>query len=636
MPMNLEMDTSVFSNQCKVRKCFQCQNDTEFYCNTCKHGLCLACKEKHVIDLDTIYHDVVIYREKYQCIPKQEICEKHPDRIIRRYCNSCKLPVCFKCRDHLKHKLQDVISAYKTFRQQHRETIHSIRSETLYNSFFFLERIKTDMKSVHTEIFNNQPNMPNKAIRLKNLIDTVICEAKFGYTTYLHRFQKLKMAIYEGHVIIEKYEHLSEQSANKAIRFLLFFKKTNIKKTPRLTQHSLLSVTDEINIKLLSEIQIIETVKIQVRNESPLHLKSKPVFNTHVTVAGVNSVNHIYHLTSDRFWISDDRNLILTNTDGDTLHHLSDIFSYYSGVHTVNDTFDLIYIGKNKHINKLSNDNQTNTILIKTPKSWDPQCVYFSPLNEDLLVGMWNTETFMEGKVTRYDSTGQSIQTIQYNAEENLYTFPRYITENRNGDGIVCDWYRAVVVTDRGGSYRFSYKRQRPPSELPMTPYGISLFITFVNANNMDKLKFSTQCKERQCFQCQGDTEFYCNTCKYGPCLQCKERHFIDLDTIYHDVVIYREKFLTSWRHQDLAHNVKYYSVSSVRDTQNSTVTRVNMICVYRGHLIDLDNIYHDVMTTLQNKRPVRDIQTKTWTFSVFCVSYLFVTNVQNTNITKE
>ncbi|XP_062609939.1 uncharacterized protein LOC134271739 [Saccostrea cucullata] len=266
--------------------------------------------------------------------------------------------------------------------------------------------------------------MSTKAKRLKNLIDTVICEAKFEYTSYLHRLEKLKMEIYERHVIIEKYEHISDQSANKALRFPLIFKKTNalnVKETPRFTQHTMFCVTNEIHIrdmiKYLSGIQIIETVKRQVRNDSLLHLKYTPVFHTHVTVAGVNSVNHIYHLTSDRVWISDDKNLILTstNTNGDILHHLSDISSNYADVHTVNDTFDLIYIGKNKHINKLTNDNQTNIILIKTPKSWDLQCVYFSSLNGDLLVGMWNIETLMEGMVTRYDSVMNQGYSNQYN-----------------------------------------------------------------------------------------------------------------------------------------------------------------------------------------------------------------------------
>ncbi|XP_061186271.1 uncharacterized protein LOC133194306 [Saccostrea echinata] len=450
MSVNLEMDTSVFSNQCKIRQCSQCQGDVEFYCNTCKHNLCIQCKEKHVIDLDTIYHDVVFYREKNDYIQKQETCVRHPDMVYRRYCNSCKIPVCFKCREHLKHKLQDLISAYKKYRQQYRETIDNIRSETLYNSCVLLDGIKTDLKIVHKEIFNSQSEMSTKAARLKKIIDTVICDAKIGYRTYLHRFLILKRKINAHHVIIENYEYLFELSAYRPVRFLLFLKKTRVPKkkdSPDLTQYALLSLTEEISIKvvikLLNEFQMMDRRKRQVRNECVLKLMSTPVFHKYVTVTSASSVTHISRATSDRFWTSDDKNLILINTEG-----------------------------KDHQIKKLSKDDRTKISFIKNTKSWDPQCVYCSPSNGDLLVGMWNTRTFKEGKVTRYNKMGQDIQTIQHNnTGKVLYMHPRYITENLNGDVIVCDFYRAVVVTKRGGGYRFSYKG--PSSELPMTPYGI-------------------------------------------------------------------------------------------------------------------------------------------------------------------
>ena len=87
------------------------------------------------------------------------------------------------------------------------------------------------------------------------------------------------------------------------------------------------------------------------------------------------------------------------------------------------------------------------------------------------MVATYNTDTYREGKITRYNSTGQQVLTIQHNnTGHNLYSLPRYITENRNGDIIVSDWLR-VVVTERGGRHRFSYTR--PPSGSPLSPRGI-------------------------------------------------------------------------------------------------------------------------------------------------------------------
>ncbi|XP_061193791.1 uncharacterized protein LOC133202033 [Saccostrea echinata] len=162
---------------------------------------------------------------------------------------------------------------------------------------------------------------------------------------------------------------------------------------------------------------------------------SRFVLQKSVRVTGVSRGGHISRVSSDRFWISYYNNLILTNTAGDKLHHLTDISSIW-GHHGY-------------------------------------KCVYSSPSNGDLLVGMYNTDTNIEAKVVRYNSTGEHIQTIQYNNNtgQRLYRSPSYITENSNGDVIVSDWSRGVVVTDGRGKHRFSYRR--PPSGSELFPSGI-------------------------------------------------------------------------------------------------------------------------------------------------------------------
>ncbi|XP_061195219.1 uncharacterized protein LOC133203456 [Saccostrea echinata] len=195
------------------------------------------------------------------------------------------------------------------------------------------------------------------------------------------------------------------------------------------------------------------------------------VLQKSVTVTGVRRGLHISRVSSDRVWISDYRNLILTNTAGDKLHHLTDIKHNGDGVHTVTRDGDLIYIDSDYNINKLSTDNKVKTTLIKYTGPWEPQCVYSSP-SGDLLVGMCHTDTDT-GQVNRYTNTGQHLQTIQHdnNTGQGLYRYPIYITENRNGDVIVSDWDRyAVVVTDGVGRYRFSYTG--PPSGSRLYPQG--------------------------------------------------------------------------------------------------------------------------------------------------------------------
>ncbi|XP_052693220.1 uncharacterized protein LOC128171493 [Crassostrea angulata] len=78
----------------------------------------------------------------------------------------------------------------------------------------------------------------------------------------------------------------------------------------------------------LSEIPNIGTEKPQQGNQCLLKLMSPPELLHSLTVTGADRCYHISCVTSDRFWVSDNRdNLILTNTRGDTLHNLNDLYS---------------------------------------------------------------------------------------------------------------------------------------------------------------------------------------------------------------------------------------------------------------------------------------------------------------------
>lgn len=180
-----------------------------------------------------------------------------------------------------------------------------------------------------------------------------------------------------------------------------------------------------------------------------------------LTLTGVDSCYHISYVKSDKAWVSDDNNLILTNTAGDSLKQISDVCKdLFRGVHTVNSDGDLIYINKDYEISKLSFDMKSYTTLIdKTVLTSTPLCVFCSSLTGDLLVGT-------SGKVNRCESNGELVKTIQHDKKGlKLYTQPNYITENRNGDIVVSDSVSALIVTDFKGVHRFTYTGNLPGSE---------------------------------------------------------------------------------------------------------------------------------------------------------------------------
>lgn len=54
----------------------------------------------------------------------------------------------------------------------------------------------------------------------------------------------------------------------------------------------------------------------------------------------------------------------------------------------------------------------------------------------------------------------------------------------------------------------------------------------------------------KHCSLCSGTTEYYCHSCLYDLCRQCKETHVVCLDTKHHDVTIYRGKLNHLHQHE--------------------------------------------------------------------------------------
>ncbi|XP_065938120.1 tripartite motif-containing protein 2-like [Magallana gigas] len=176
------------------------------------------------------------------------------------------------------------------------------------------------------------------------------------------------------------------------------------------------------------------------------------------TVPGVDDVYHISLGKSGRLWVSDWRgNLVQTDLQGNQLQKIQTSCGY--GYHTVTQDGDLIYTDRNnKFINRITQLGNTITEFIKTG-DWGTISVHSSHINGDLLVGM---RKYNEGKITRYNKTGTEIQNIKRDDKgQKLYWYPRYITENINGDVCVSDYNNdVVVVVDKSRQHRFSYKGQ--------------------------------------------------------------------------------------------------------------------------------------------------------------------------------
>lgn len=309
----------------------------------------------------------------------------------------------------------------------------------------------------------------NKIIDLINDVQIDFMYNVFCDFDFKHRCLKQKTELIRHLANLQRYIQIYEQSAYSSKQFLLFIKTTRLpmmQHTRHACQHFMIDSLNKKDVmESLTGIQITQRRTRREGNKCLLKLMKTPEVHQHLTVTGGHVLPYDFHhlspVTPDKVWVSDTRNnLIFKNTAGDTLHHITDLCKG-DGVHTVNSKSELIYIDRKHSIQKLSNDMKTLTTFIKaTLPKWKPLCVYWSPFTEDLLVGMDGVHYFSTpntGIVIRYNVT-QSMQ--QNNSGQNMYRKPQFITYSNTGDILVsdfCNGFGSVVVTERGGSHRFSY-----------------------------------------------------------------------------------------------------------------------------------------------------------------------------------
>ncbi|XP_062596287.1 uncharacterized protein LOC134257708 [Saccostrea cucullata] len=480
----------------------ECERNCEFYCNSCHQRLCKQCRDEHLKSPENKNHEVVLYQQRKRQLPVEK-CKIHPNKDVEMLCEECQVPVCSKCvtqKEHRGHIFTDLETIYAEKYADFQEDIAKIQDYFLPTSQDLQKEIKKDSSEIKHIMDNIRTSMKTEGESLKSLVDTVISENMKQLDQIEHSLledlntQDKTMdnyITYLNNLVKELHRCLSSTETQK----LMSEKKPKIRSIPETSkpvkpeftagQYSKSDVT-----KLLGKIQVPNTKaeKREIRPiESVYNTAMKPTHKqmkenrkksdkkqtmslsgsvTKVRECYVPGVDRVFHVSldqSDRLWISDRLgNLVQTDLQGNVIQKIKTSDGH--GYHTVTQDRGLIFTDYDKNvINRITQDNKI-TEFIKTG-NWTPYSIHSSHINGELLVGMMF-------RVTRYNKTGKELQNIQRdNKGQRLYsTLPHYITENINGDICTSDYdKRAVVVVNKSGQHRFSYKGQ----ESMFRPYGI-------------------------------------------------------------------------------------------------------------------------------------------------------------------
>lgn len=435
--------------------------------------------------MDTKQHTITLYKYKYRVCLDHEICERHPGKVCTLFCATCDIPACVYCKEHRRHKLQRLMTAYKKKKERIKESITQIRGETLYSTQRLLADLISDERNCLNKVVDkHQSAVKSRSKTIKDLLDTVPNDIILKYREkWIPKLRKqiVKMEFFISKIV--KHEHTHLAKANKPVQYLRLIKTSRfpqIQDTPNFTWPWPFLFKEKVKIQdvknMFSEVKFMEKGKRRRGIELLLKINSSPVLQKTCKVKDIENCEHISIVTKNIVCVSDKSKLVVTEiSTGEILYSTSDFLHIsWSGIHTTNTSFDLIYIAPDQSIKKISNDGVTTTIWGETNPEWKPLSVYCCPSNGDLLISMHridrkNSED--KGQVIRFGN-GQVAQTIpKANSCLTLYIDPRYIIENKNRDIVVSDYWRGVVVTDHEGNYRFSYRAN--PSGQKIKPRGI-------------------------------------------------------------------------------------------------------------------------------------------------------------------
>uniref|UniRef100_A0A8W8LRX9 B box-type domain-containing protein n=1 Tax=Magallana gigas TaxID=29159 RepID=A0A8W8LRX9_MAGGI len=479
-----------------------CEKNCQFYCNDGHQPMCEQCRNEHQKNKKTKNHEVVLYKLRKRQLPVEK-CNIHPTKEIDLLCRECQIPVCSKCtgsKEHRGHLFTNLEIVFDEKVSIYNKEIANIRSYFEPTSQDLKKEIAEDVTEIKKIMEGVRTSMKAEAEAVKKLVDTVTSDKieqvdkieQSLLQTLNGQNQEIDDYINSLNDLIKTYYGYLSPSNIEQLTFALKSENLIIPSIPETSKplppvFTAGQYSKEDVAKLLGRITVPNT-KLENRKIKPMETAStqlKPTgkqrkqdreksdvkqtlsLSPSVTVPGVDDVLHISLGKSGRLWVSDDvGNLVQTDLQGNQLQKIQ-TSGRDEGYHTVTQDGDLIYTDReNKVINRITPDN-TITEFIKKG-DWAPISIHSSHINGDLLVGM---ETNGEAKVTKYNKIGTEIQNIQRdNKGQVLYSYPRYITENINGDVCVSDYNKhAVVVVDKSGQHRFSYTGQGSG----LGPYGI-------------------------------------------------------------------------------------------------------------------------------------------------------------------
>lgn len=209
------------------------------------------------------------------------------------------------------------------------------------------------------------------------------------------------------------------------------------------------------------------TVRIQMRLFKKKKKSKKPPFERSQSVAIADQdikphgmrghISHLYLSKTSYIWASSDRGKLgLFDSSGNDKRSI-ETCSTYSGHFTIailDKEEHIFWVHNEKKLVKKEGKNENKTVT--ETGDWEPISILFSAEEEIFFVGKAMDN---DAKINRYKKNWVKDNDIHKHKENgksrNLFQYPAYLAQNKNGDLCVSDNNRRVIVVDKDNKLRF-------------------------------------------------------------------------------------------------------------------------------------------------------------------------------------
>ena len=479
------MTASLETTPCQeVVNCSLCRTPVSFFCRRCRINLCDSCIPGHLRVKSKFGHDVVDIGSKEK--DDSCFCDAHPQYTCSAYCKTCDVVICILCIS-IRHKLHEIIELssnvelFKRF-SRGKDLLLSFKNEIepvlnhtnkLLSSFSSIYQKRKDEVSARGEEWHKQVEKTVK--KLHQMLDDFKKENRTALQIQkteleemigkINEICKKATKLQKANDIKEMqafWSILKEKETIQEIRPYTFpsFTECQIDENYLQTYFGYIEKTPERNVEVTERKLDCDVATDKKILEVPL--VSCIIDSGFPSDEKYNARLYDMAVTDDKkVWMGgQSRELKLFDLQGH-LHRTVTITctGFYICLHNKQVVFS---DNLNKAVRRVSDDDTLSTLF--ETKDWNPFGITDTS-SGDLLLCLRKDD---QSKVVRYNSTCTVLQEIQYDSQcQPLFQLAWYITENVNGDVIVTDLKRNVVVAvNRLGVFRYSYGGKKRTSEL--------------------------------------------------------------------------------------------------------------------------------------------------------------------------